>query len=355
VWEIKLTEFLLIRHAVNDFVKTGKLAGWTPEVHLNDHGRVQATALGQRLASVKIDALYSSPLERTVETAQAVVEHHPELTINLLDDIGEVRYGDWQGAELSKLSQRKLWRIVQAYPSRARFPNGETMRESQMRAVNALEMLAEKHPRERVAVVSHSDIIKMIVAHFMGIHLDLFQRIEISPASLSIISLHFGRCNISQINETSYLPEPSKEAGEPVEIRAVNSITVDAIGKPGERTFYLQVGHGDNGSVISILLEKTQAMQLADEIDKWFAEHPQFAPTELIEPPMLKNPEEVMFRGGKLALQYDETADALSLEISELLGADQGTPQLVRLWATYQQLKSMGVHARQVALSGRSA
>src|SRR5450631_1234010 len=111
-----MTELLLIRHAVNDFVKTGKLAGWTPEVHLNAEGRAQAQALGLRLATTKITALYASPLERTVETAQAVLAHHPMLSLQLLDDIGEVRYGDWQGAEISKLTQRKLWPIVQTFP-----------------------------------------------------------------------------------------------------------------------------------------------------------------------------------------------------------------------------------------------
>jgi probable phosphomutase (TIGR03848 family) len=201
----------LIRHAVNDFVKTGKLAGWTPEVHLNDDGRAQAAALGQRLANVTIDAIYSSPLERTVETAQAVIEHHPELPLQLLDAVGEVRYGAWQGEEISKLAQRKLWRVVQAFPSRVRFPDGETMREAQMRAVNALESLTIRHPRQRVAVVSHSDVIKMIVAHYLGLHLDLFQRIEISPASLTIIHMAASRPTIVQVNETSYLPLPSKK------------------------------------------------------------------------------------------------------------------------------------------------
>lgn len=203
-----MTEFLLIRHAVNDFVKTGKLAGWTPEVHLNEDGRAQAEALGKRLAQTRIDALYASPLERTVETAQAVLAYHPELQLQLLEDVGEVRYGTWQGEEIGKLAQRKAWQIVQAVPSRMRFPNGEAMRNTQMRAVNALEELVEKHPRATVAVVSHSDVIKMIVTHYLGLHLDLFQRIEISPASLTIISLSYGRPTIVQVNETSYLPAP---------------------------------------------------------------------------------------------------------------------------------------------------
>jgi len=201
----------LIRHAVNDFVKTGKLAGWTPDVHLNEDGQAQAVALGQRLANVKIDAIYSSPLERTVETAQAVIQHHPDLQLELLESVGEVRYGAWQGEEISKLAQRKLWRVVQAFPSRVRFPDGESMREAQMRAINALESLTVKHPGQRVAVVSHSDLIKMIVAHYLGLHLDLFQRIEISPASLTIIYMASSRPTIVQVNETNYLPLPSKK------------------------------------------------------------------------------------------------------------------------------------------------
>ena len=201
----------MIRHAVNDFVKTGKLAGWTPDVHLNEDGQAQAVALGQRLANVKIDAIYSSPLERTVETAQAVIQHHPDLQLELLESVGEVRYGAWQGEEISKLAQRKLWRVVQAFPSRVRFPDGESMREAQMRAINALESLTVKHPGQRVAVASHSALIKMIVAHYLGLHLDLFQRIEISPASLTIIYMASSRPTIVQVNETNYLPLPSKK------------------------------------------------------------------------------------------------------------------------------------------------
>ena len=189
-------------------MKTGKLAGWTPDVHLNEEGRAQAAALGTRLANARIDALYSSPLERTGETAQAVLEHHPGLQLHLLDALGEVRYGTWQGEELVKLSQRKLWQVIQFAPSRARFPGGEAMRETQARAVNALEDLAVQHPHQTVAVVSHSDVIKMLVAHYLGLHLDMFQRIAIAPASLTIIAMAYGRPTVVQVNETSYLPAP---------------------------------------------------------------------------------------------------------------------------------------------------
>src|SRR5258708_24289493 len=184
-----MTEFMLIRHATNDYVKTHRLAGWTPGVHLNDFGRAKAEAIGKRLAQAHLDAIYTSPLERTVETAQAILEHHPRLHLEILDDLGEVRYGDWTGGEIQKLVHRKMWEVIQHFPSRARFPNGEAMRQVQMRAVNALESLIEKHPRSTVAIVSHSDVIKMIVAHFLALHLDLFQRIEISPASLTILAM----------------------------------------------------------------------------------------------------------------------------------------------------------------------
>src|SRR5258708_22935531 len=146
-----MTQLLLIRHAVNDYVKTHRLAGWTPGVHLNEDGRAQAVALGLRLAKVPIHAIYSSPLERTVETAQAVIEHHPDLKLQLLDEVGEVRYGDWTGEEIRKLAQRKMWRVVQLFPSRATFPNGEAMRDVQHRAGNALDRLPPKHPPHSVS------------------------------------------------------------------------------------------------------------------------------------------------------------------------------------------------------------
>ena len=142
-----MTQILLVRHAVNDFVKTGKLAGWTPGVHLNDEGKAQAEALGKRLADATIHHLYSSPLERTMETAEAIRQHHPKLEIKPTTELGEVRYGDWEGMEISKLSGRKMWQVVQQYPSRASFPNGETMRGVQTRAVNAIEALVSNHPR----------------------------------------------------------------------------------------------------------------------------------------------------------------------------------------------------------------
>jgi len=184
-----VTTLILIRHATNDWVRKGLLAGWTPGVHLNQEGRAQAQALGARLASISLDAVYSSPLERALETAQAVAAPH-NLEVQTREKIGEVQYGDWNGQPLKKLSKQPLWTLVQVYPSGTRFPGGETIGEMQARVVAALDEIRSAHPGAIVAAVAHADVIKAAVAYYAGMPLDLFQRLIISPASISIV--HFG-------------------------------------------------------------------------------------------------------------------------------------------------------------------
>jgi probable phosphomutase (TIGR03848 family) len=340
---------MLIRHAVNDFVKTGRLAGWTPGVHLNTHGQAQATALGNRLANTRIDHLYSSPLERCLETAQAVQAHHPGLEIQPLEEIGEVRFGAWQGGELRKLSGRKLWRSVQIFPSRVRFPGGETIREAQMRAVNAIEMLNERHPRARIAVFSHSDVIKLIVTHFMGTHVDLFQRIDISPASLTILRLSpVGMPYIAQVNETSYLPELPKEDSRTIQhIEAPSSLAIDAIGEPGARVFYFQAMAEGLHPPLTLLMEKTQAAQLAEQID---------AAVGAVERPTnsgaLYMPNPVLFRWGRIALA--PVADGLmALTIEEMLLPSEGQPRTLTIHASPGQLSALAIQAKTVVNQGK--
>ncbi len=205
LWQGLMTTILLIRHATNDSVKTGKLAGRTKGVHLNEEGRAQAIALGERLAQLPLAHLYASPLERTMETAQAIVRHHPKLKITTNGEIGEVHYGDWQGKAISDLQRRKMWSVVQEYPSRARFPNGETMRAVQVRIVNAIEALVSKHPNDMIALVFHADLIKMALAHYLGMHLDVFQRIVISPASISTLHLGHSRPFIICMNDIAHV------------------------------------------------------------------------------------------------------------------------------------------------------
>ena len=186
-----MTIIFLVRHGENDWVKKHRLAGWIPEVHLNDNGRNQAKDAAQRLSQVRLDALYSSPVARCVETAEYIAQDQA-IDITLLDDVGEVRYGAWEGMKIAKLAQKPLWKTVQFFPSRMRFPDGEALREVQFRAVQALERISIKHPDQTVVVVSHADVIKLVLANYLGVHIDLFQRIAVSPASVSVLALFDG-------------------------------------------------------------------------------------------------------------------------------------------------------------------
>jgi probable phosphoglycerate mutase len=199
-----LIELMLIRHAQNDWVKSGRLAGRTPGVHLNEEGKKQAETLGLRLESVKLRAIYSSPLERARETAEAVASHHPELTAAIEEGLNEVDFGSWTGRRLSRLSRRRLWQTVQRTPSRAIFPGGEAIRDMQNRLINTLEAIASRHGSGKIAVVSHSDVIKVAIAYYAGMPLDMFQRLIISPASISTVALGEHGPMILQVNDTSH-------------------------------------------------------------------------------------------------------------------------------------------------------
>jgi probable phosphomutase (TIGR03848 family) len=201
-----MTRLLLIRHGANDAQKSGVLTGWTPGVHLNQVGRAQAQALAQRLASVEVAAVYASPLERTLETAEIVAAPHG-LSVVVREDLGEVRVGRWTGQPLEKLYKRRLWRKVQFVPSVVRFPGGESFQEVQARAVAELERLCVEHPKQTVAVVSHADVIKAAVAYTIGLHLDLFQRLVIAPASLTVLELGGLMPHLLCLNDISHLPD----------------------------------------------------------------------------------------------------------------------------------------------------
>jgi probable phosphoglycerate mutase len=214
-----VTLVLFIRHGTNDWVH-GRLAGWTPGVHLNEEGRKQAEALSQRLGDLPIAAIYSSPLERTVETAQAIATPRA-LHLRLVENLGEVRYGEWQGAELKELYKHELWPGVQHYPSGTRFPNGETLGEVQARAVATIDTLRAQHPKEIIALVSHADLIRLVVAYYIGMHIDLFQRLVINPCSVTAISFERMGPRMLAYNDTGSLehlrprPEVAAEAETP--------------------------------------------------------------------------------------------------------------------------------------------
>jgi len=194
--------FYLIRHAENDFVGR-RLAGWLPGVHLNEQGVAQARALAEALAPVKLAALYSSPLDRALETAEPLARTKG-LEIRIRPDLGEVNVGRWEGESLRRLRRRKLWTVIQQAPSLARFPEGESFVEAQARVVAELEALREQHPgsRSAIACISHSDPLKLALAHYAGMPLDLFQRLTIEPASISILRISDGHVRLLQLNNT---------------------------------------------------------------------------------------------------------------------------------------------------------
>ncbi len=204
------TRLVLVRHAVTP--QTGPLlSGRKPGIDLSDEGRAQAKAVGIRLAPpVRIDRIFASPIERTQQTAQALAEHH-NLEVVTLDGVIEAEYGDWTGGAIAELARTDLWRVVQTAPSRARFPNGEGIAEMQARMVAALDELITNHAGEHIVVVSHADPIKSAIAHYTGMHLDLFQRVVVSPASVTVFEFSGYGGSLVKLNETGSLSELVKQ------------------------------------------------------------------------------------------------------------------------------------------------
>ena len=199
----RMTVVLLIRHALTDM--TGKrLAGTLPGVSLSDHGRKQAEALAARLGPMHLSAVYSSPVDRCIETAHAIAGVRG-LEVRPAPGLEEVGYGRWIGRPLAQLARTRLWSRIHQVPSSVRFPAGETLREVQQRGVTALDAIAASHSRGAVAAVSHADVIRLLLAHYAGIHIDLFQRIIVSTASVSAVSLGDGPPRILRINDTGSL------------------------------------------------------------------------------------------------------------------------------------------------------
>ncbi|HLC29314.1 MAG TPA: MSMEG_4193 family putative phosphomutase [Dehalococcoidia bacterium] len=204
-----MTLVFLIRHGLHDWLDV-KLAGWTPEVHLNENGQKQAEALVERLAPVPFDAIYSSPLERTTETA-APLALARGLEVESTKDLGEVDYGSWQGEPLKQLSKKKEWSVVRFAPSAVRFPDGESLREMQSRAVASIERIAAAHPKGTVAVFSHADVIRAIVAYFIGMPLDMFHRLTIGPASVTVLNMGEFGARLLRLNDTGPFQPPSRD------------------------------------------------------------------------------------------------------------------------------------------------
>jgi broad specificity phosphatase PhoE len=235
-----------------------------PGLHLADDGIRQAERRrpSGSPSSTRVDALYCSPLERTRETAAPIgsaLGLRPRSSAGLL----ECDFGDWTGAKLKDLFKLPEWRTVQKAPSTFRFPNGESFTEMQVRIVGALDRLRVRHPGGTIVCVSHADPIKAAVAHAMGTHLDLFQRIVISPCSISAFAWSTGgpsrspstrsagRSASSRRHEgrhATVMRRRGRVMSAFFEFEQVDTFTTGAIGRPGDRTFYLQARQGGSGS-----------------------------------------------------------------------------------------------------------
>jgi probable phosphoglycerate mutase len=195
------TLVLLVRHGQTP--TTGKiLPGRAAGLHLADTGRQQADKVAERLAGFRnVDAVYASPLERARETA-APIARALNLRVRIERGLLECDFGDWTGAELKKLMKKPEWTTVQRAPSTFRFPNGESFTEMQTRMVSTLDRLVERHRGRTIVCVSHADPIKAAVAHAMGTHLDLFQRVVIGTCSVSAVAYSTGGPVVLTVNST---------------------------------------------------------------------------------------------------------------------------------------------------------
>ena len=222
-----MTTVVLVRHGLTKM--TGPLlAGWTPGLHLDERGQKQAAAVAERLRPVTFDAIVSSPLDRCLDTAQAIatgrdqdVQHDPR--------IGECRYGDWTGKALKDLAKEPMWKVVQNHASAAVFPGpeGEPLRETQNRAVAAVRDWNEQLGAGATWLAcSHADVIKAITADALGLHLDQFQRIMIDPCSVTIIRYTEQRPFVVRVNDigggvADLLPTAKKGRRKKTDVDAV--------------------------------------------------------------------------------------------------------------------------------------
>jgi probable phosphomutase (TIGR03848 family) len=199
-----MTTLLLIRHGETD--AAGKvLAGWMPGWHLNTVGRMQVQRLAQRLSRRRVRSVYTSPLERTLETAE-IIAAELGLTPRIADDLGEMRVGAWEGRLISELDEMDEWRTYNAHRASARPPGGELLAEVQARMVREVDHLREKHPGETVAVVSHGDPLRSLLCHCLGVPLDLISRFEVFPGSVSVVESAAWGPRVLCLNETGALP-----------------------------------------------------------------------------------------------------------------------------------------------------
>lgn len=375
-----MTTVLLIRHGLTDYVTGGRAAGRTPGVSLNAEGKAQAAALAKRVQGLPIKAIYSSPIERTTETAQAVAAAIG-LKVEIRPGLIETNTGDWTGHTYDDIQQKDaaIWHALQVHPKGTRIPGGETIDEIQARMVAEIDGICREHPQDMVAIVSHADPIKATIAHYIGLDLDQFQKLVISPTSVSVLTVSEHGAALLVMNHNGDLPDLTpKHSQKPAvrritwpqegqtmprnvyDLKSISRITASAVGVPGQRTFYLQAR--DNERLFSLLCEKEQIAALALGIDALLEDldekQPETTPGEPVTASdlELEEPLEPVFRVGQLGLGYDEAANAIVLvayEQPESAETDIETLSVARFWATRSQVRALSKYAATVVQAGR--
>lgn len=382
-----MTVLILIRHASNDFVQEGRLAGWTPGVHLNGLGQREADDLARQLAHVPIEAIYSSPLERAVDTANTVAACH-QLQVQIRDGLKEGGIGDWQGKLIKELQDTDEWKTMQANPVGFHPPGGgESIDEIQRRIVASAEEIRRNHPEGIVALVSHADPLKALLAHYLCSDLKEFNRISISPASASVVVAgDDSKASVMLLNYRGAIPRferPKEKKGESVpeakkaaessdtesrkdepkmteanmlyDFNPVTRINTGAIGEPGHRVFYLQGRQGT--SLVTLQAEKEQINSLSSGIRELLEKLGDHLPEEGgvgVMNSSLEEPLEPLFRIGQLGLGYDQEHDLLVIVAYEAtVEENPDSVNVVRFWAGREQMASLAGQAANAVAGGR--
>jgi probable phosphomutase (TIGR03848 family) len=205
-----MSTIIFLRHGHSAANATDTLTGHLPGIGLSSTGKKQALALVERIGKNRIDYLHVSPIERcqlTIDPWLRSKNSSSLLSMEIRDGLSEIDFGDWSGKKLSSLRRNPLWKDVQHHPSSVTFPGGESFRKAQKRAVAAVEQIVSMKGDKTHLVVSHSDTIKLVLVHHLGMKLDDFQKLNISPASFSILRTHKGSSSILAINNSQSLTE----------------------------------------------------------------------------------------------------------------------------------------------------
>lgn len=207
-----MTTILLLRHGETAYVASGRLSGRMPGVPLNDKGRQEAARIAEALRDAPIKAIYSSPIQRAVETAEPLAQALG-LPVQIREGLIETHAGDWSGRTLKQVTRFKLWKVCQEQPSQFQFPGGETFVDTQQRIVQELDALAKEHDeKDIIACFSHGDPIKLAIAYYLSMPLDSFQRVGIDTGSMTILRLGNSRPHLGPINHMFNLEWPRPKA-----------------------------------------------------------------------------------------------------------------------------------------------